>query len=114
MRYLVPGPPPCPEVVAVSYIRPAEVPTLFSVEGDAQVKLQNTVVGFLTEQDGRNGGHQGVLHSYASRAGLRQGAHALQAMRVSDHVYHFTSSFLSCGFLQARNRVPQAGEGPDL
>ena len=48
MRYLVPGPLPCPEVVAVFYIRPAEVPTLFSVEGDAQVEQQNTVVGFLT------------------------------------------------------------------
>ena len=48
MRYLVPGPLPCPEVVAVFYIRPAEVPTLISVEGDAQVKHQNTVVGFLT------------------------------------------------------------------
>ena len=39
---------PCPEVVAVFYIRPAEVPTLLSVEGDAQVEQQNTVVGFLT------------------------------------------------------------------
>ena len=48
MRYLVPGPPPCPEVVAVFYIRPAEVLTLFSVEGDAQVEPQNTIVGFLT------------------------------------------------------------------
>ena len=48
MRYLVPGPTPCPEVVAIFYIRPAEVPTLFSVEGDAQVEQQNTVVGFLT------------------------------------------------------------------
>ena len=48
MRHLVPGPLPCPEVVAVFYIRPAEVPTLFSVEGDAQVEQQNTVVGFLT------------------------------------------------------------------
>ena len=48
MRYLVPGPLPCPEVVAVFYIRPAEVPTLSSVEGDAQVEQQNTVVGFLT------------------------------------------------------------------
>ena len=48
MRYLVPGPSPCPEVVAVFYIRPAEVPTLVSVEGDAQVERQNTVVGFLT------------------------------------------------------------------
>ena len=48
MRYLVPGPPPCPEVAAVFYIRLAEVPTLFSVEGDAQVEQQNTVVGFLT------------------------------------------------------------------
>ena len=48
MRYLVPGPLPCPEVVAVSYIRLAEVPTLFSVKGDAQVEQQNTVVGFLT------------------------------------------------------------------
>ena len=49
MRYLVPGPPPCPEVVAVFYIRPAEVPTLPSVEGDAQVERQNTVVRFLTK-----------------------------------------------------------------
>ena len=49
MRYLVPGPTPCPEVVAVFYIRPAEVPTLVSVEGDAQVEQQNTVVGFLTQ-----------------------------------------------------------------
>ena len=48
MRYLVPGPPACPEVVAVFYIRPAEVPTLSSVEGDAQAERQNTVVGFLT------------------------------------------------------------------
>ena len=48
VRYLVPGPTPCPEVVAVSYIRQAEVPTLFSVEGKAQVKRQNTVVRFLT------------------------------------------------------------------
>ena len=48
MCYLVPGPPPCPEVVAVSYIRPAEVPTLVSVEGDAQVERQNTIAGFLT------------------------------------------------------------------
>ena len=48
MCYLVPGPLPCPEVVAVFYIRPAEVPTLFSVERDAQVEQQNTVVGFLT------------------------------------------------------------------
>ena len=39
---------PCPEVVAVFYIRPAEVPTLVSVKGDAQVERQNTVVGFLT------------------------------------------------------------------
>ena len=39
---------PCPEVVAVFYIRLAEVLTLFSVEGDAQVEQQNTVVGFLT------------------------------------------------------------------
>ena len=52
MRYLVPGPTPCPEVVAVSYIRPAEVPTLVSVEGDAQVEQQNTVVGFLTNTIG--------------------------------------------------------------
>ena len=48
MCYLVPGPMPCPGVVAVFYIRPAEVLTLFSVEGDAQVEQQNTVVGFLT------------------------------------------------------------------
>ena len=53
MHYLVPGPLPCPEVVAVFYIRPAEVPTLFSVEGDAQVELQNTVVGFITIEVGR-------------------------------------------------------------
>ena len=39
---------PCPEVVAVSYIRPAEIPTLFSVEGDAQVEQKNTAVGYLT------------------------------------------------------------------
>ena len=50
MCHLVPGPPPCPEVVAVFYIRQAEVPTLFSVEGDAQVEQQNTVVGFLTSE----------------------------------------------------------------
>ena len=48
MHYLVPGPTPCPEVVAVFYIRLAKVPTLFSVERDAQVEQQNTVVGFLT------------------------------------------------------------------
>ena len=48
MCHLVPGSLPCPEVVAVFYIRPAEVPTLFSVGGDAQVEQQNTVVGFLT------------------------------------------------------------------
>ena len=48
MCYLVPGPTPCPEVVAVSYIRPAEVPTLPCVEGEAQVERQNTIVGFLT------------------------------------------------------------------
>ena len=48
MHYLVSGPPPCPEVVAVSYIRQAEVPTLFSVEGEAQVERQNTIVRFLT------------------------------------------------------------------
>ena len=48
MCYLVPGPLPCPEVATVFYIRQAEVPTLFSVEGDAQVEQQNTVVGFLT------------------------------------------------------------------
>ena len=29
VRYLVPGPTPCPEVVTISYIRPAEVLTLF-------------------------------------------------------------------------------------
>ena len=51
MCHLVPGPPPCPEVVAISYIRPAEVPTLVSVEGDAQVEQQNTVVGFLTSDE---------------------------------------------------------------
>ena len=49
VRYLVPGPMPCPEVVAISYIRPAEVPTLFSVEGDTQVEQKNTIVGFLTQ-----------------------------------------------------------------
>ena len=38
MCCLVPGPLTCPEVVTVSYIRPAEVPTLSSVEGDAQVE----------------------------------------------------------------------------
>ena len=48
MRYLVPGPTPCPEIVAISYIRLVEVPTLLSVEGEAQVERQNTVVGFLT------------------------------------------------------------------
>ena len=48
MHYLVPGPTPCPEVVTVSYVRPAEVLTLFSVEGEAQVERQNTIVGFLT------------------------------------------------------------------
>ena len=40
---------PCPEVVTVSYIRPAKVLTLFSVEGDTQVEQKNTAVGFLTE-----------------------------------------------------------------
>ena len=39
---------PCPEVVAVSYIRQAEVPTLFSVEGDAQVEQKNHKCRFLT------------------------------------------------------------------
>ena len=48
VRYLVPGPVPCPEVVAVFYIRLAEVLTLSSVEREAQVKRQNTAVGFLT------------------------------------------------------------------
>ena len=48
MHYLVSGPTPCPEVVAVSYIRLAEVPTLFSVEGDTQVEQKNTTVRFLT------------------------------------------------------------------
>ena len=48
MCHLVPGPLPCPEVVAVFYIRPAEVPTLSSVERDAQVEQQNTVARFLT------------------------------------------------------------------
>ena len=56
MCYLVPGPTPCPEVVAVFYIRLAEVPTLFSVEGDAQVEQQNTVVGFLTTVLGQGPG----------------------------------------------------------
>ena len=41
---------PCPEVVAVFYIKSAEVPTLLSVEGDAQVERPNTVVGFLTNR----------------------------------------------------------------
>ena len=50
VHYLVPGPTPCPEVVAVSYIRLAEVPTLFSVEGDAQVEQKNTAVRFLTQK----------------------------------------------------------------
>ena len=48
MCYLVPGPTPCPEVVAVSYIRLARVPTLSGVEGEAQVEQQNTVVRFIT------------------------------------------------------------------
>ena len=48
MHYLVPGPVPCPEVVAVFYIRLAKVPTPFSVEGDAQVKQKNHTVGLLT------------------------------------------------------------------
>ena len=48
MRYLVPGPMPCPEVVTISYIRPAKVLTLFSVEGDTQVKQKNHKCGFLT------------------------------------------------------------------
>ena len=39
---------PCPEVVAVSYIRQAEVPTLFSVERDTQVEQKNHKHGFLT------------------------------------------------------------------
>ena len=56
MCYLIPGPLPCPEVVAVFYIRPAEVPTLSSVEGDAQVERQNTVVGFLTQKLVRQAG----------------------------------------------------------
>ena len=47
---------PCPEVVTVSYIRQAEVLTLSSVEGEAQVEQQNTVVGFLT------GRHTGLAH----------------------------------------------------
>ena len=54
-HYLVPGPTPCPEVVTVSYIRPAEVPTLFSVEGDTQVEQKNHAVRFLT------GGHMKIL-----------------------------------------------------
>ena len=54
--YLIPGPLPCPEVVAVFYIRPAEVPTLSSVEGDAQVERQNNVVGFLTQKLVRQAG----------------------------------------------------------
>ena len=48
MHYLVPGPTLCLEVVAVSYIRQAEVPTLFSVEGDAQVEQKNHKHGFFT------------------------------------------------------------------
>ena len=46
--HLVPGPLPCPEVVAISYIRQAEVLTLFSVEGHAQVEQKNHAPGFLT------------------------------------------------------------------
>ena len=41
---------PCPEVVAVSYIRQAENLTPFSVEGDAQVKQKNHKRGFLTKK----------------------------------------------------------------
>ena len=69
MCHLVPGPLPCPEVVAVSYIRPAEVPTLFSVEGDAQVEQQNTVVGFLTVRIGVATSHDlsRERHKYAYR-----------------------------------------------
>ena len=48
MCYLVPGPMPCPEVVAISYIRQAEVLTLSSVEGDAQVEQKNHTNWFLT------------------------------------------------------------------
>ena len=48
MRYLVPGPAPCPEVVTVSYIRLVGVPTLSSVEGDAQVEQKNHEHRFLT------------------------------------------------------------------
>ena len=48
MRYLVPGPTPCPEVVAVFYFRQAEVSTLFDVEGDAQVEQKNHTNGFFT------------------------------------------------------------------
>ena len=50
MHYLVPGPLPCPEVVAVSYIRQAKVLTLFSVKGDTQVKQKNHTNGFLTTE----------------------------------------------------------------
>ena len=48
MCYLVPGPTPCPEVVTISYIRPAKVLTLFSVKGDTQVEQKNHECGFLT------------------------------------------------------------------
>ena len=48
MCCLIPGPTPCPEVVAVSYIRLAKVLTLCSVEGDAPVEQKNHKCGFLT------------------------------------------------------------------
>ena len=60
MRYLIPGPTPCPEVVAVFYIRLGKVPTLFSVEGDTQVEQQNTVVGFLTIQEMETHLYEGI------------------------------------------------------
>ena len=50
VHYLVLGSMPCPEVVAISYIRQAEVPTLFSAEGDTQVKQKNHEHRFLTWQ----------------------------------------------------------------
>ena len=53
--YLVPGPTPCPEVAAISYIEQAEVPTLFRVERDAQVKQKNHKRRFLTQLDHRPG-----------------------------------------------------------
>ena len=66
MCYLVPGPMPCPEVVAISYIRQAEVLTLFSVEGDAQVKQKNHEHGFLTpDLPGYEAFYNGARHTLA-------------------------------------------------